>query len=99
MTMSIFFTVLGFALLGYLSGSLPFSVWITRFIKGVDVRDSGSGHATTTNTIRQAGFGPGAAVLILDLAKGFIPTWLALKSATAVSLAISSLSTLFASAR
>ena len=81
MTMSIFFTVLGFALLGYLSGSLPFSVWITRFIKGVDVRDSGSGHATTTNTIRQAGFGPGAAVLILDLAKGFIPTWLALKYA------------------
>lgn len=84
MTMSIFFTVLGFALLGYLSGSLPFSVWITRFIKGVDVRDSGSGHATTTNTIRQAGFGPGAAVLILDLAKGFIPTWLALKYAPAM---------------
>jgi len=50
----------------------------------VDVRDSGSGHATTTNTIRQAGFGPGAAVLILDLAKGFIPTWLALKYAPAM---------------
>lgn len=41
------------------------------------MRDSGSGHATTTNTIRQAGFGPGALVLILDLAKGFIPVWLA----------------------
>ena len=41
------------------------------------MRDSGSGHATTTNTIRQAGFGPGALVLILDIAKGFIPTWLA----------------------
>src|SRR5574337_609317 len=26
---------LGFALLGYLSGSLPFSIWITRRIKGV----------------------------------------------------------------
>jgi glycerol-3-phosphate acyltransferase PlsY len=69
--------LLGFGLLGYLSGSLPFSIWITRLIKGVDVRDSGSGHATTTNTIRQAGFGPGALVLILDIAKGFIPTWLA----------------------
>ena len=75
---------LGFALLGYLSGSLPFSIWITRSVKGVDVRDSGSGHATTTNTIRQAGFGPGAAVLILDLAKGFIPTWLAFKYAPAM---------------
>ena len=41
------------------------------------VRDSGSGHATTTNTIRQAGFGWGALVLILDIAKGFIPTYLA----------------------
>ncbi len=69
---------LGFGLLGYLSGSLPFSIWVTRRVKGVDVRDAGSGHATTTNTIRQAGFGPGLLVGILDLSKGFIPTWLAL---------------------
>jgi glycerol-3-phosphate acyltransferase PlsY len=67
-----------FPILGYLFGSLPFSVWITRFVKHVDVRDSGSGHATTTNTIRQAGFGWGALVLVLDIAKGFIPTYLAL---------------------
>src|SRR5512133_975087 len=68
---------LGFAILGYLCGSLTPSIWITRLLKGVDVRDGGSGHATTTNTIRQAGFGPGAIVLILDVAKGFVPTWLA----------------------
>ena len=66
-------------LLGYLSGSLPFSIWITRLVKHVDVRDAGSGHATTTNTIRQAGFGWGALVAILDLTKGFIPTFLAIK--------------------
>jgi glycerol-3-phosphate acyltransferase PlsY len=36
-----------------LCGSLPFSVWITRLIKGIDVRDSGSGHATTTNWNRR----------------------------------------------
>lgn len=66
-----------FPILGYILGSLPFSIWITRFAKGVDVRDAGSGHATTTNTIRQAGFGWGALVLVLDLAKGFIPTYLA----------------------
>ena len=70
-------SALGFSLLGYISGSLPFSIWITRLVKGVDVRDSGSGHATTTNTMRQAGFGPGALVFILDVAKGFIPVWLA----------------------
>ena len=68
-----------FPLFGYLLGSLPFSVWVTRFAKGVDVRDAGSGHATTTNTIRQAGFAWGALVAILDVTKGFIPTFLALK--------------------
>jgi acyl phosphate:glycerol-3-phosphate acyltransferase len=73
---AIFYFIL--PLLGYLSGSLPFSIWVTRFVKNVDVRDAGSGHATTTNTIRQAGFGWGALVLILDIAKGFIPTLLAL---------------------
>ena len=66
-----------FLIFAYLMGSLPFSVWVTRLIKNVDVRDSGSGHATTTNTIRQAGWGAGLLVLILDMAKGFIPTWLA----------------------
>ncbi len=66
-------------LLGYIAGSLPFSIWITRLAKGVDVRDAGSGHATTTNTIRQAGFGWGALVLLLDISKGFLPTFLAVK--------------------
>jgi len=66
-------------IIGYLSGSLPFSIWVTRYVKNVDVRDAGSGHATTTNTVRQAGFGWGALVLILDIVKGFIPTFLAFK--------------------
>ena len=73
-----------FALLGYLSGSLTPSIWITRLVKGVDVRDSGSGHATTTNTIRQTGFGWGALVLVIDIAKGFLPTWLALTYSPAI---------------
>jgi len=68
-----------FPILGYLFGSLPFSIWVTRIVKHVDVRDAGSGHATTTNTIRQAGFGWGALVAILDVAKGFIPTFLAIR--------------------
>ncbi|MEJ2757042.1 MAG: glycerol-3-phosphate acyltransferase [Anaerolineales bacterium] len=59
------FISFAFLVCAYLAGSLPFSIWVTRFLKNVDVRDSGSGHATTTNTIRQ------------DLLKGFIPTWLA----------------------
>lgn len=82
------FYLLGFGLLGYLSGSLSFALWITRFFKkGVDVRDAGSGHATTTNTIRQVGFGAGAIVLVLDIAKGFLPTWLALHYAPSTWIA------------
>jgi glycerol-3-phosphate acyltransferase PlsY len=76
--MQIVLYAIGFGLLGYISGSLTFAIWITRLVKGVDVRDAGSGHATTTNTIRQVGFLPGALVFILDVAKGFVPTWLAL---------------------
>jgi acyl phosphate:glycerol-3-phosphate acyltransferase len=83
MMANIVISVLAFLVLGYLSGSLTPSIWITRLVKGVDVRDAGSGHATTTNTIRQAGFIWGALVLVLDIAKGFVPTWLALQFAPA----------------
>lgn len=66
-------------LLGYLAGSLPFSLWISRLAAGIDIREGGSGHATTTNTIRQVGWVPGIAVLALDLGKGFLPTYLAVQ--------------------
>src|SRR5512147_1127291 len=88
-----------FPILGYLFGSLPFSIWITRYAKNVDVRDAGSGHATTTNTIRQAGFGWGALVAVLDVAKGFIPTFLALtvgRDAQSIPLYIVPLTAAFA---
>jgi len=68
-----------FPLLGYLAGSLPFALWITRLVKGVDVRNAGSGHVTTTNTIRQAGLGWGILVLILDISKGILPTYAAIR--------------------
>ena len=69
-----------YLMLGYLSGSLPFAIWVTRWRKGVDVRNAGSGHATATNTIRQAGWAAGALVLALDIAKGFLPVWLAVET-------------------
>jgi glycerol-3-phosphate acyltransferase PlsY len=68
---------LGLAILGYLCGSLPFAVWITRWLKGTDVRLSGSGHATTTNTIRQVGWSAGILVFLMDILKGFAPVYLA----------------------
>lgn len=77
--MSIFLPFAAFLLLGYFIGSLPFALWVTRWWIGKDVRSGGSGHATTTNTIRQAGWAAGGFVLFLDIAKGFLPVWLAVR--------------------
>lgn len=71
------FIALGLIIFGYFSGSMTFALWVTRLKIGVDVRDGGSHHATTTNTIRQAGWGAGVIVFVLDIAKGYIPTFLA----------------------
>ncbi len=69
-----------YPILGYLMGSIPSALWVTRLVKGVDVRDGGSGHVTTTNTIRQAGWLPGVVVFFMDVGKGFAPTYLAAKA-------------------
>jgi glycerol-3-phosphate acyltransferase PlsY len=63
--------------LGYLSGSIPYGVLITRRLKGVDVRKSGSGNIGATNVARVAGKSLGIAVLLLDAAKGALPVLLA----------------------
>lgn len=67
-----------FSAIGYFFGSLTPSIWLVKVLKNIDVRDHGSGHAGTTNTIRQAGWMAGTLVLIADLAKGFIPVWLSM---------------------
>lgn len=72
--------IFSYGILGYLCGSLSFALWMTRLLKGVDVRESGSGHATATNTMRTAGWGAFVVVLVLDLSKGFFPVWLALNN-------------------
>lgn len=77
--MDVLLSALGFAFFGYLSGSMVFAIWITQLVKGVDVRKAGSGHATATNTFRQTGLLPGLLVLVLDIAKGFVPTYLAIR--------------------
>ncbi|MGQ0504917.1 MAG: glycerol-3-phosphate 1-O-acyltransferase PlsY [Myxococcaceae bacterium] len=62
---------------GYLSGSIPFGVLLTRWTRGVDVRAGGSGNIGATNVARVAGKKIGLAVLVLDAAKGALPVWLA----------------------
>lgn len=56
--------------LSYLLGSISFSYLLTRIIKGVDIRDYGSGNAGATNASRVLGKKLGILVLILDGLKG-----------------------------
>lgn len=65
-------------LLGYLLGSVPFGVLLTRWRRGVDVRAAGSGNIGATNVTRIAGRRLGAAVLLLDALKGALAVSLSL---------------------
>lgn len=60
-------------LLGYLAGSIPFGVIVTRLVRGKDVRAEGSGNIGATNVARVAGKKLGVLVLALDAGKGAVP--------------------------
>ena len=62
--------------IGYLSGSLPWGLWVGRLARGVDVRTMGSGNLGATNVYRSLGPALGILTLILDIAKGALPVWL-----------------------
>ena len=59
-------------ILSYLVGSIPNSIIITKLVKGVDIRDYGSGNAGGTNVSRVLGKKYGILVIILDALKGAI---------------------------
>ncbi|MBI4706564.1 MAG: glycerol-3-phosphate 1-O-acyltransferase PlsY [Candidatus Omnitrophica bacterium] len=60
----------------YLLGSIPTAYIFGKVLKGVDIRQFGSGNVGATNALRLLGKGPGITVLILDIIKGFIPVFL-----------------------
>jgi glycerol-3-phosphate acyltransferase PlsY len=62
--------------IGYVSGSLPFALWLGRWWRGVDVRTTGSGNLGATNVYRALGPSVGIPVLLLDVSKGALPVWL-----------------------
>jgi glycerol-3-phosphate acyltransferase PlsY len=61
------------ALLGYLSGSIPFGLLFTRWAGLGDVRSIGSGNIGATNVLRTGNKKIAAATLIADAVKGTIP--------------------------
>jgi len=59
-------------LVGYLLGSIPFGVIISKWRVGVDVTQYGSGKMGATNVMRVAGKKAAALAVILDLLKGML---------------------------
>lgn len=64
-------------ILAYLIGALPFSIIAGKLLKGIDIREYGSGNAGATNTFRVLGKQAGIPVLFLDVLKGFLAVSLA----------------------
>ncbi len=64
-------------LLGYLLGSIPFGVLLTRAAGAGDLRQIGSGNIGATNVLRTGRKGLAAATLLLDLLKGAAAVWIA----------------------
>ncbi|MGE5804496.1 MAG: glycerol-3-phosphate 1-O-acyltransferase PlsY [Ignavibacteria bacterium] len=58
--------------LSYLIGSIPNSIIISRAVKGIDIREHGSGNAGGTNVMRVLGWKHGLLVILLDALKGVV---------------------------
>jgi acyl phosphate:glycerol-3-phosphate acyltransferase len=61
---------------GYLLGSMPFGYWVVLLVKGEDIRKVGSGNIGASNVWRTYGRWLGIPIVLLDVAKGFVPALL-----------------------
>lgn len=64
-------------LIGYIVGATPFGFLAGKLLKGVDIRNEGSGNIGATNAMRVLGKKIGYSVFLLDVLKGFLPVMLA----------------------
>lgn len=61
---------------GYLIGSIPTSLILSKLSHGIDIRDHGSGNAGGTNVARILGWKAGLIVVTLDVFKGYVAAML-----------------------
>ena len=63
--------------IGYLLGAMPNGYLAGRWLKGIDLRECGSGSTGATNVLRNVGKGPALVVFLLDVGKGALAVLLA----------------------
>ena len=56
--------------IGYLLGAIPSGYLAARWLKGIDLRDCGSGSTGATNVLRNVGKVPALVVFLIDVGKG-----------------------------
>ena len=61
--------------LSYVLGATPSSYWVSRLVRGIDLREHGSGNLGATNVFRVVGPGWATPVMLVDVGKGFVPVW------------------------
>ena len=62
--------------ISYLIGAIPFGYLVVLLVKGIDIRQVGSGNIGATNVGRVIGWKWFPAVFLLDFLKGALPVWL-----------------------
>jgi glycerol-3-phosphate acyltransferase PlsY len=62
-------------LAAYLLGAFPSSYVVARTLRGIDLRQHGSGNLGATNAFRVLGWKAATPVFILDILKGWFPTY------------------------
>jgi acyl phosphate:glycerol-3-phosphate acyltransferase len=72
---------------GYLLGSVPFGLLLTRAAGGPDIRAIGSGNIGATNVLRTGRRGIAAATLLCDVLKGVLAVFAAARYGTDAALA------------
>jgi glycerol-3-phosphate acyltransferase PlsY len=69
-------TLLIIIFLSYLAGSIPTSIIVSKLFFGMDIREHGSGNAGGTNAFRVMGWKAGIFVMLVDVGKGVLATYL-----------------------
>jgi glycerol-3-phosphate acyltransferase PlsY len=68
---------LGWVLFAFFCGSVPFALVLGRLFTRTDIRRVGDGNPGGANALKAGGLRVGVPAILLEIAKGFLPVWLA----------------------